>query len=243
MAPSVRGSNREAILRGGAGSPEVALLIRPDSRPGTRRAVPQLGYGADRRARRPLRRDRLASKPSSVRRPGHASARERRLRLRPHRGARARRAGAATGLSAAAPQGPPDAVGDPVALPVPRPRLAPEPPPARLRDLRPLPHPPPAAGLTQRACRRPDPGPGTAVVARKRAALYLAAEGWVAERFKAAVLKTAVGESPPWVRIPPHPPSSAFYLFLTMAYSPICQTRSGGLTVHVHVSLCAPSPM
>ena len=29
--------------------------------------------------------------------------------------------------------------------------------------------------------------------------------GWVAERFKAAVLKTAVGASPPWVRIPPHP--------------------------------------
>src|SRR5579864_1699319 len=30
--------------------------------------------------------------------------------------------------------------------------------------------------------------------------------GWVAEWFKAAVLKTAVGASPPWVRIPPHPP-------------------------------------
>jgi hypothetical protein len=28
----------------------------------------------------------------------------------------------------------------------------------------------------------------------------------VAEWFKAAVLKTAVGASPPWVRIPPHPP-------------------------------------
>jgi len=28
----------------------------------------------------------------------------------------------------------------------------------------------------------------------------------VAEWFKAAVLKTAVGESPPWVRIPPLPP-------------------------------------
>ena|GEM_PF-6919263 len=30
--------------------------------------------------------------------------------------------------------------------------------------------------------------------------------GRVAEWFKAAVLKTAVGESPPWVRIPPLPP-------------------------------------
>jgi hypothetical protein len=30
--------------------------------------------------------------------------------------------------------------------------------------------------------------------------------GWVAEWFKAAVLKTAVGSRPPWVRIPPHPP-------------------------------------
>ena len=31
-------------------------------------------------------------------------------------------------------------------------------------------------------------------------------DGWVAERFKAPVLKTGVGASPPWVRIPPHPP-------------------------------------
>ena len=30
--------------------------------------------------------------------------------------------------------------------------------------------------------------------------------GWVAERLKAAVLKTAVRGSVPWVRIPPHPP-------------------------------------
>ena len=29
----------------------------------------------------------------------------------------------------------------------------------------------------------------------------------MAEWFKAAVLKTAVGASPPWVRIPPSPPS------------------------------------
>src|SRR5687767_6289942 len=30
--------------------------------------------------------------------------------------------------------------------------------------------------------------------------------GWVAEWFKAPVLKTGVGSRPPWVRIPPHPP-------------------------------------
>jgi hypothetical protein len=34
----------------------------------------------------------------------------------------------------------------------------------------------------------------------------------VAEWFKAAVLKTAVGESPPWVRIPPLPPNSSIKL-------------------------------
>lgn len=32
--------------------------------------------------------------------------------------------------------------------------------------------------------------------------------GWVAERFKAPVLKTGEGASSPWVRIPPHPPGS-----------------------------------
>ena len=31
--------------------------------------------------------------------------------------------------------------------------------------------------------------------------------GWVAERFKAPVLKTGGGASSPWVRIPPHPPT------------------------------------
>ncbi len=36
--------------------------------------------------------------------------------------------------------------------------------------------------------------------------LYETHTGWVAERLKAAVLKTAVGASSPWVRIPPHPP-------------------------------------
>src|SRR3712207_7065138 len=32
--------------------------------------------------------------------------------------------------------------------------------------------------------------------------------GWVAERFKAPVLKTGAGSPPPWVRIPPHPPQT-----------------------------------
>ena len=30
--------------------------------------------------------------------------------------------------------------------------------------------------------------------------------GWVAEWLKAPVLKTGKGETPSWVRIPPHPP-------------------------------------
>jgi len=29
----------------------------------------------------------------------------------------------------------------------------------------------------------------------------------------APVLKTGMGESPSWVRIPPHPPFSLFYIF------------------------------
>ena len=37
-------------------------------------------------------------------------------------------------------------------------------------------------------------------------ASYETPQGWVAEWFKAAVLKTAVGLRSPWVRIPPHPP-------------------------------------
>ena len=39
--------------------------------------------------------------------------------------------------------------------------------------------------------------------------------GRVAEWFKAAVLKTAVGESPPWVRIPPLPPMNLLKLSRT----------------------------
>ena len=36
-------------------------------------------------------------------------------------------------------------------------------------------------------------------------------EGRVAEWFKAAVLKPAVGASPPWVRIPPLPPKPRIF--------------------------------
>ena len=40
-----------------------------------------------------------------------------------------------------------------------------------------------------------------------KAPLGVLIDGRVAERFKALVLKTSVGESPPWVRIPPLPPT------------------------------------
>lgn len=43
---------------------------------------------------------------------------------------------------------------------------------------------------------------------RGAAAEIPAARGWVAERFKAAVLKTAGRATAPWVRIPPHPPEA-----------------------------------
>src|SRR6266478_1107457 len=41
----------------------------------------------------------------------------------------------------------------------------------------------------------------------RRRTLDIGRPGWVAERFKAPVLKTGVGASSPWVRIPPHPPA------------------------------------
>ena len=41
---------------------------------------------------------------------------------------------------------------------------------------------------------------------RRALAHRSAPDGWVVEWFKAPVLKTGVGASPPWVRIPPHPP-------------------------------------
>jgi hypothetical protein len=44
--------------------------------------------------------------------------------------------------------------------------------------------------------------------AKRSQSAYISAAGWVAERFKAPVLKTGVGASSPWVRIPPHPPPS-----------------------------------
>jgi hypothetical protein len=56
---------------------------------------------------------------------------------------------------------------------------------------------------------------GAECVAPKRA-------GWVAEWFKAAVLKTAVGASSPWVRIPPHPPNAA-------ARATFCDVAADGL--------------
>ena len=40
--------------------------------------------------------------------------------------------------------------------------------------------------------------------------------GRVAEWFKAVVLKTAVGASPPWVRIPPLPPLYIFNSLIIM---------------------------
>ena len=43
---------------------------------------------------------------------------------------------------------------------------------------------------------------------RSRRPVRRIGSGRVAEWFKAAVLKTAVGASPPWVRIPPLPPSN-----------------------------------
>jgi hypothetical protein len=39
----------------------------------------------------------------------------------------------------------------------------------------------------------------------------------VAEWFKAAVLKTAVGSRPPWVRIPPHPPPDVVFAQVSKA--------------------------
>jgi hypothetical protein len=40
--------------------------------------------------------------------------------------------------------------------------------------------------------------------------------GWVAERFKAPVLKTGVPARVPWVRIPPHPPEPLPLTFATV---------------------------
>ncbi len=49
---------------------------------------------------------------------------------------------------------------------------------------------------------------GFPLLAQWRLFQLLQALGRVAEWFKAAVLKTAVGATPPWVRIPPLPPAS-----------------------------------
>jgi hypothetical protein len=47
-------------------------------------------------------------------------------------------------------------------------------------------------------------------IARRNAKCLILQNGWVAEWFKAPVLKTGVGSRPPGVRIPPHPPGSPF---------------------------------
>lgn len=64
--------------------------------------------------------------------------------------------------------------------------------------------------------------------------------GRVAEWFKAAVLKTAVGASPPWVRIPPLPPYKSRKLLRFpvpgAAYSP-CHTLPRGPAKNL---LCLP---
>jgi hypothetical protein len=49
--------------------------------------------------------------------------------------------------------------------------------------------------------------------------------GWVAEWFKAPVLKTGVGESPPWVRIPPHPLSFQSVKQVLRAFCEECDLR------------------
>ena len=51
--------------------------------------------------------------------------------------------------------------------------------------------------------------PSRTVLKTSRGEVTSASAGWVAEWFKAAVLKTAVGASSPWVRIPPHPPAGS----------------------------------
>src|SRR5690242_7998404 len=67
-------------------------------------------------------------------------------------------------------------------------------------------------------------------------AYALGARGEVAEWFKAAVLKTAVGSRSPWVRIPPSPP-----LFDLAACSLRSRPRWGGLAAGRAVALLAPS--
>jgi hypothetical protein len=62
--------------------------------------------------------------------------------------------------------------------------------------------------------------------------------GWVAEWFKAPVLKTGVRASAPWVRIPPHPPYHCLPMcglgmaprlsaFFVIACPPVCAHVEG----------------
>ena len=62
---------------------------------------------------------------------------------------------------------------------------------------------------------------------------FAAANGEVAEWFKAAVLKTAVRESVPWVRIPPSPP---FLLYSALKIKVKCKRKI--LHVYLYVHLC-----
>ena len=70
--------------------------------------------------------------------------------------------------------------------------------------------------------------PCTVGRSRRYAPVY---RGWVAEWFKALVLKTSDGASRPWVRIPPHPPGRDFLKYVR----PEADTRKprfcGGLSV------------
>ena len=73
--------------------------------------------------------------------------------------------------------------------------------PMRLRSIQRM------TALALRTPSRLDPNaPESPALETPRWPPYDARAGWVAEWLKALVLKTSVGETPPWVRIPPHPP-------------------------------------
>ena len=55
--------------------------------------------------------------------------------------------------------------------------------------------------------------------------------GRVAEWFKAAVLKTAVGASSPWVRIPPLPPLKIYKILNSFSF----------IKIHIRGPTCGPT--
>ena len=61
--------------------------------------------------------------------------------------------------------------------------------------------------------------------------------GGMAERFKAAVLKTAVGASLPWVRIPLPPPVPCFTYIYHRLLSPIIIDQTTALALYLNVYL------